>query len=92
MENVFDLGRVTYVPAVPIKKLTVFEKFLFFCDLLVDILQVIVFSIPHWFIAIYRLVVSPAKKSVVGQTVLVRKQTFIDHNRKVKINCNTSNK
>lgn len=71
MENIYDFGRVSYVPAEPVKKLTVFEKFLFLSELLIDIIKVIVLSIPHWFIAFHQLIVSPLKKSVAGETVLV---------------------
>ena len=76
MENIFDIGIANYEAAQPTKELTFFEKCLFVCELLIDVIKVLVLSIPHWLIAIYRLVVKPAKKSVIGQTVLVTKQRF----------------
>lgn len=72
MENVLDIGNGSYEAADPMKKWTIYEKCLFNRNLLIDIVKVIVLSMPHWFIAIYRLVVSPAKKSVSGETVLVQ--------------------
>lgn len=71
MENIYDFGRVSYKPAESIKKFTIFEKLLFLCELLIDIIKVLVLSVPHWCISLYRVFVSPRKKSVVGQTVLV---------------------
>lgn len=83
MENIFDIGIANYEAAQPTKELTFFEKCLFVCDLLIDIIKVLVLSIPHWFIAIYRLVVKPAKKSVIGQTVLVTQNYYLTVDRNV---------
>lgn len=70
MENIYDIGGESYVPAT-LKKRTISEKIEFVFDLIFDILKVWVLSIPLWFISIYRLFISPSKKSVVGQVVLV---------------------
>lgn len=74
MENILDIGIASYEAAQPTKMLTFYEKCLFGRELLIDIIKVLVLSIPHWLIAIYRLIVNPAKKSVNGQTVLVTKR------------------
>lgn len=71
MENIYDFGRVSYVPAESVEKISTFKKCLFIRDLLIDIIKLVVFGIPHLFIATYHLFVSPTKKSVAGQTVLV---------------------
>ncbi|KAG4070949.1 hypothetical protein HA402_001386 [Bradysia odoriphaga] len=71
MQNIYDIGREPYVPAEPIKNRTFFECFCFVFVLFVDIIKVFLLSIPHLFIALHKVVVKPAKKSVFGQTVLV---------------------
>lgn len=84
MENIYEFGRVSYVSAEPLKNQTKSEKCVFILILLVDIIKVIVFSIPYWIVSLYHLFVSPAKKSVDGQTVLVQ-NTFSVHRKVILI-------
>lgn len=72
MRNIHDIGRERYVPAEPIKNRSLSECVCFALNLFIDIVKVLLLSIPHWFIAIHQVVVKPEKKSVYGQTVLVR--------------------
>lgn len=85
MENVYDFGRVAYVPADLIKESTVSEKCVFILDVSIDIVKTIVLGIPHLFISLYHLFVSPAKKLVTGQTVLVIMFNCIDKNCDLKL-------
>jgi len=71
MENIYDFGRVPYEPAVLIRKSSFFEKCLFVGDVCIDFIKTFMLGIPLLFISFYHLFVSRAKKSVVGQTVLV---------------------
>lgn len=71
MQNAFDLGIVRYVAADPLKKISLWKKFVFSVLVLCDIIKVLVLSTPNWLIAIYHCVVSPPKKCVKGQTVLI---------------------
>lgn len=74
MENVLNIGSSSYEKAEPIKAPTCRERLVFGCELFIDTIKVVVLSIPLWFVAFYRLFVSPRKKSVFGQTVLVTKK------------------
>lgn len=71
MQNIFELGLVPYMAADPLEEISLCKKFLFGMSVLCDIVKVLVLSIPHWLISLYRCIISPTKKCVKGQTVLV---------------------
>lgn len=71
MLDVFELGLVPYVAADPIEKIGKWKKFVFLLLVFCDIIKVLVLSTPNWLISIYYCIISPPKKCVKGQTVLV---------------------
>lgn len=72
MENVFDAGKVPYVAAAPVVPLTIVQKVVLVLSTLVDIVTILVYSVPNWLEALFHVFFNRRKKSVVGQVVLVR--------------------
>lgn len=72
MQAVFELGHVPYVPADPIKRQSFPAQIAFVILLIYDLIKVVVLCAPNCLISIYHCVVGKPKKSVEGQTVLVR--------------------
>lgn len=73
MENVFDLGKVAYVAAKPPESLTIKDILRFNLGILVDVVKVLILSIPHWIEAFIYLFVSRPKKCVAGKIALVHR-------------------
>ncbi|KAJ6635272.1 17-beta-hydroxysteroid dehydrogenase 13 [Pseudolycoriella hygida] len=71
MQNISESGRVSYVAADPLKKIGWFKKIIFWILVLVDAINVLVLSIPNWITSVYHCVISPPRKCIKGQTVLI---------------------
>ncbi|KAG4071374.1 hypothetical protein HA402_004078 [Bradysia odoriphaga] len=71
MQTVFELGRVPYVAADPIKQQSFSDQIVFAILVLYDLIKVLVLSAPNCLLSVYHCVIGKPKKSVRGQTVLI---------------------
>lgn len=71
MQTVFELGRVPYVPADPIKRSSFSDQIVLVILVIYDIIKVLVLCAPNCLISIYHCIIGKPKKSVKGQTVLI---------------------
>lgn len=71
MENVLDFNKTLYVAALSPEKPKFFDKIRRAFSLFVDIIKVIIFSVPYCIEAFFRLIIAKKKKNVRGQVALV---------------------
>lgn len=71
MENILNFENVSYEAEPPIKQLTAWEYIAFYGGIFLDCVRLLIFIIPNFCVAIFRLFVYPPQKSVAGQTALV---------------------
>lgn len=76
MENVFDAGKMPYVAADPVVPFTFMQNVALVLSTLLDIVTVLILSVPNWLEALFYVFFNRPKKSVVGQVVLVRYSDF----------------
>lgn len=76
MENIFDLGKKSYVAAPLPPKRSMSEHISIGFELLFDFLKVLLLAIIYSFESLYHTIVPKSKKNVAGQVALVPTYTF----------------
>lgn len=71
MQNIFDLGKVPYCVADQVPY-SVQQRLVLYALVFLDAIRVIVLSIPWLLLDAFNMVIPRSRKSVKGQTALVR--------------------
>lgn len=71
MEKIFDLGVKAYAAAAQPKQANFIEIAVMVFETIVDVIKVLVLSIPCWIEALVFSFLSRTKKSIAGQVALV---------------------
>lgn len=71
MENIFDLGKKSYVAASLPPKRSISEHISLGLEILFDCVRVLILAVIYSFESLYHVFVPKSKKNVVGQVALV---------------------